>query len=319
MEKKPLTFANLPACTNLEQLQADIAILGIPHGTPYDLNDLHSIHAPQALRKESIRYTEDPIAWDFDLDGPLLGNGSVKVVDCLDVPGIAEAPTYNRQAATKALRQILKAGAIPVVLGGDDSIPIPVFQAFADQPPFTILQLDAHIDWRDEVNGIKEGYSSTMRRASEMRWVSSIIQVGAHGVGSARTEEMQAARAYGAQIITATQYRQGGIQAVTQHLSHNSRVFITMDYDVLDLSVMPAVGAPSPGGLLYEEVLDLFSTIIHKYEVVGVNLVEFAPEFDVRSLGTITATRVVWITVGSLVQKISQGVNTSKDMHSMGD
>ena len=203
------------------------------------------------------------------------------------------------------MRHILSAGAIPVVLGGDDSIPIPVFQAYAEQPPFTILQLDAHIDWRDEVNGIREGYSSTMRRASEMPWVSSIIQVGAHGVGSARAEEMQAAKAYGAQIITATQYRQGGIQAVTQHLSPGSRVFISMDYDVLDLSIMPAVGAPSPGGLLYADVLHLFKTIIHNYEVVGVNLVEFAPEFDVRSLGTITATRVAWIMIASLVKKMS--------------
>ena len=305
MEKKTLTFANLPACINLEQLQADIAILGIPHGTPYDLNDLHSIHAPQALRKESIRYTDDPIAWDFDLDGPLLGNGIIKVVDCLDVPGIPEAPTYNKQAAIKATRQILKAGAVPVVLGGDDSIPIAVFQAFSDQPPFAILQVDAHIDWRDEVNGIKDGYSSTMRRASEMPWIFGIIQVGTHGVGSAREEEIQAARAYGTKIITAAQYRQGGIQAMTQHLPPGSRVFISMDYDVLDLSIMPAVGAPSPGGLLYADVLNLFKTIIHNYDVVGVNLVEFAPELDTYGLGTITATRVAWITIGSLVQKIS--------------
>jgi agmatinase len=305
MEKKPLTFANLPPCTNLERLEADIAILGIPHGTPYDLNDLHSIHAPQALRKESIRYTEDPIAWDFDMDGTLLGNGSVRVVDGLDVPGIVEAPSYNKQATIKAMRQILKAGVIPVVLGGDDSIPIAVFQAFSDQPPFTILQLDAHIDWRDEVNGIKDGYSSTMRRASEMPWVSGIIQVGAHGVGSARAEEIQAARAYGAQIITAAQYRQGGIQTVTQHLPPGSRVYISMDYDVLDLSIMPAVGAPSPGGLQYEDVLHVFQTIIHNYDVVGVNLVEFAPELDTYGLGTITATRVAWITIGSLVQKVS--------------
>jgi agmatinase len=85
-----------------------------------------------------------------------------------------------------------------------------------------------------------------------------------------------------------------------------------MDYDVLDLSVMPAVGAPSPGGLPYSDVLHLFKTIIHHYEVVGVNLVEFAPEFDVRSLGTITATRVAWITIGSLVQKCQKALSATK-------
>lgn len=306
MENSSVTFANLPACTNLAQLQADIAVIGIPFGTPYDLDDLHSIHAPAALRRESTRYAEDPIAWDFDVEGTLLGSGSVRVVDCLDVHGVPDDPMHNQQEITKAIHHIITAGAIPVILGGDDSIPIPVFRAFADQPPFTILQFDAHIDWRNEVNGIKDGYSSTMRRASEMPCVSGIIQVGAHGVGSARREEVQAAKAYGARIIAASQYRQQGIEAMTQYLTPGSRVYITMDYDVLDLSVMPAVGAASPGGLHYEDILLLFKTIIQDYQVVGVNLVEFAPDCDVRNLGSITATRVAWITIASLVQKIAK-------------
>lgn len=306
MNQSPQTFANLPACTNLEQLEADIVIVGIPYGTPYDLNDLHSIHAPHAIRKESNRYPDDPLAWDFDLNGSLLGDGSIKVVDGLDVPGIPDQSDHNQEASIHTLQQILKADAIPVVLGGDDSIPIAVFRAFAEQEPFTILQLDAHIDWRDDVNGVRDGYSSTMRRASEMPWVKGIIQVGAHGVGSARAEEVLAANAYGAKLITAAQFQQQGIQSVTQHVAPGSRIFISMDYDVLDQSIMPAVGAPAPGGLQYREVLNLFQAIIHDYDVVGVNLVEFAPELDVRGLGTITAMRIAWITIGSLVQRFSQ-------------
>ncbi len=111
------------------------------------------------------------------------------------------------------------------------------------------MQLDAHIDWRDEVDGVKKGYSSTMRRASEMDWVSGIVQLGAHGVGSARKEELDAAKAYGAKIISAAQYHHEGLTSVTKCLPKGSRVFISMDYDVLDQSIMPAVGAPSPGGL----------------------------------------------------------------------
>ncbi|MEE4195001.1 MAG: arginase family protein [Anaerolineae bacterium] len=300
------SFANLPVCTKLEQLEADIAILGVPYGTPYDQNDLHSIHAPAALRKESVRYSDDPIAWDFDLDGTFLGDGSTKVVDCLDIPGIADDPAFNKTKTIQAVQQILRAGAIPVILGGDDSIPIPVFQAFSDQPAFTVLQFDAHIDWRDAVNGVRDGYSSTMRRASEMPWVSGIIQVGAHGVGSARKEELEAARSYGAKIIPAAQFQQQGIVSVTQHLAPNSRVFISMDYDVLDQSIMPAVGAPSPGGLHYTEVINLIKTIVGDYDVVGVNLVEFVPEADLHSLGAITAMRVAWMTIGSLIQKRSK-------------
>ena len=306
MEKHPETFANLPACTDLTQLDADIAIVSIPYGTPYDLGDLHSIQAPAALRKESNRYADDPIAWDFDLNGTLLGDGTVKVVDCMDVPGLPNTPDYNRREALYAVQQIIKAGAVPIILGGDDSIPIPVFEAFAEEPPFYIVQLDAHIDWREHVDGVTQGYSSTMRRASEMDWVLGIVQVGAHGVGSARKEELDAAATYGAKIIRAVQYQKEGLQSVTRHLPKGSRVFISMDYDVLDLSIMPAVGAPSPGGLQYNEVLDLFKTVIEEYEIVGVNLVEFVPEADVNSLGTITAMRIAWTTIGKLVQKLSQ-------------
>ncbi len=88
MKQPKQSFANFPICSDLDQLDdVDIAILGIPFGTPYDLNDLHSIHAPEAIRKESNRYAGDPLAWDFDLDGTFLGDGSIRVVDCLDVLG----------------------------------------------------------------------------------------------------------------------------------------------------------------------------------------------------------------------------------------
>ena len=75
-------------------------------------------------------------------------------------------PTVPR-FATHA-KSVLAAGAVPMVLGGDDSIPIPVLQAYADRGPVTVVQIDAHIDWRDEVKGERWGLSSTMRRASEM-------------------------------------------------------------------------------------------------------------------------------------------------------
>jgi arginase family enzyme len=85
-------------------------------------------------------------------------------------------------------RQVLDRGAVPFLLGGDDSLPIPMLEAFGAHrgKRLTILQIDAHIDWRDEVGGERLGLSSTMRRASEMGHVERIIQVGQRGIGSAR-------------------------------------------------------------------------------------------------------------------------------------
>ena len=92
---------------------------------------------------------------------------------------------------------------MPIVIGGDHAIPIPVLRAYEGRGPITLVQIDAHIDWREEVNGVRHGLSSPIRRASEMAHVEEIFQIGIRAQGSARPEEVEAALAYGANIITA--------------------------------------------------------------------------------------------------------------------
>lgn len=304
MENTP-TFAGFPYCPDLDELKADIAIIGIPYGTPYDAaKPPHSLNSPAAIRRESVRYPDNPIAWDFDLGGTLLGRTGARVVDCGDLRGSKTDPQSNQQIATLAIQKILNAGAIPLVLGGDDSIPVPVLRAYAEQDPFYVLQLDAHIDWRNHVNGVSEGYSSTMRRASELPWVKGITQVGMRSVGSAREEEYRSALGYGAHLVTSVDIRSEGIDAALDHLPDKCRCFITMDFDALDTSVMPAVGAPTPGGLSYLEVIELIQSVALLKRVVGVCLVELVPELDVNHLGAITAMRVAWNAIGALARSI---------------
>jgi agmatinase len=304
MNKPPTTFANFPYCAGLRHLDARVAILGIPYGTPYDPgSEVHCRDAARMIRQESVRYPDDPVAWDFDLGGPLVGEGSLRVVDCGDVPGHIHDPRGNRQAAQKAVQQVLSAGAIPVVLGGDDSIPIPVLHAYENQEPFTLLQIDAHIDWRDEVDGIRDGYSSTMRRASELPHVNKIVQVGMRGVGSARMQEYRAAIDYGAEIVTSNKFREEGIASVLAHLPEGSPCFLTIDFDALDPSEMPAVGGPTPGGILYMELIQLIHAVSNRTDLVGVCLVELVPTKDINNLGAITAMRVVWNVIGALLRE----------------
>jgi len=299
----PSTFAAFPFCSDFEKLNADIAIIGIPYGTPYDISKPpDSLNAPAAIRRESVQYPDDAIAWDFDLGGTLLGANSVRVVDCGDLPGSQTDPEGNRQIATLTIQKILKAGTIPLVLGGDDSIPIPVLRAYEDEEPFYILQLDAHIDWRDHIGGVRDGYSSTMRRASEMRWVKGITQVGMRGVGSAREEEHLAALEYGANMVTTSAIKSEGIEAALALLPCDNRCFITLDLDVFDPSVMPATGALTPGGLDYFEVIDLIQGVVQKTHVVGICLVSLVPELDVNNLGAITAMRIAWNVIGFLAR-----------------
>ena len=299
------TFAGFSSCFDLDRLNADIAIIGIPYGTPYNADEPPlSLNAPTAIRRESVRYPDDPIAWDFDLDGTLLGGTGANVVDCGDLPGSQNDPQVNRQAAVSAIKKILNAGAIPLVLGGDDSIPIPVLNAYSVQEPFYVLQLDAHIDWRNHVNGISEGYSSTMRRASELPCVKGITQVGMRGVGSARIEEYRAALEYDAHLVTSSELKREGVNAALDFIPRDSRCFLTIDFDALDPSVMPAVGAPTPGGLSFLEMINLIQAATQKTQLVGVCLLELVPELDVNHLGSITAMCVAWNAIGALARSI---------------
>jgi agmatinase len=300
---KEKTFAGFPRCPDLAQLNTDIALIGIPYGTPYEHeNSPPCLHAPGIIRRESNRYQDDRVAWDFDLDGTLFSDSGKRMADCGDLPGSQDDPVGNRNHAREAIATILEKKAVPIVLGGDDSIPIPVMRAYEGREPFHVLQLDAHIDWRNAVEGVRDGYSSTVRRASELACVSGIVQAGMRGVGSARQREMNAAAEYGVEIVLAKTIMQEGSQAVLQHLPEGGRCFLTIDFDVLDPSVMPAVGAPTPGGLDYQTLIDIIHGAAAGTEIVGVCLVEFIPEADLQNLGAITAMRVVWNVIGALVR-----------------
>jgi agmatinase len=136
-------------------------------------------------------------------------------------------------------------------------VPVPFLRAFADQGPVDVLQIDAHIDWRDSLGGVRDGYSSTMRRASELPFVRSITQVGMRGVGSARPEEVQAALAWGARLVTVREARAVGMETLARSLRPDGRLVIQVDADAFDPSVCPAVNAPTPGGFRFEEIADL--------------------------------------------------------------
>jgi agmatinase len=96
----------------------------------------------------------------------------------------------------------------------------------------TIVQIDAHIDWREERYGERYGFSSTMRRASEMKHVERIIQVGMRGIGSARKGEVDFARQWGTQIVTSREVLDNGIAGTLAKIPAESRL-ITLDCDAL--------------------------------------------------------------------------------------
>ena len=179
-----------------------------------------------------------------------------------------------------------------MMFGGDDSVPIPFLAGFAGGTPITIVQIDAHIDWRDERYGERMSFSSTMRRASEMSHVWRIVQAGQRGLGSARQAEVETAICWGARLVSCKSIHREGVASVLQHIEVDSLCVICLDLDVLDCTAMPAVAYPSPGGLSFVQLTELISGIAAKAKIGGFAMVEFVPKRDTTGIAAFTAGRV---------------------------
>ena len=302
MDNKPQgrTFLGVPDAGQQPLSGVDIAIFGAAEATPHlPGRASHAAHAPSALRNTTQSIASDPLRWDFDQDGPLLSPG-LRVVDLGDLATSPETPLENRALITATTASIVKAGAVPVLLGGDDSVPIPFFAGFESCGPLTIVQIDAHLDWRDERGGLKHTFSSTMRRASEMPWVERIIQVGQRGVGGSRGADLADARAWGVSLFSAASVRRHGVEPILAQIAPSSRCIITLDCDGLDPAVIPAVLVPQPGGLFYPDIVELLHGIAGRARIVGFDLVELVPDADVRGLGVLTASRILCVALGCI-------------------
>ena len=283
-------FLGVAVETDLSQLDAEVAVLGVPHGWPYPRPGATAgcADAPAAVRRRSQRMARFVDHWDFDLDGPMR---LPRVVDAGDVPGDPSDGPGNSRLTAAAVAGILERGAVPICIGGDDSVPIPILRAFEGRGPITVLQIDAHLDFRDEIDGVREGYSSPMRRASEMSHVERIIQVGLRGVGSARAADVDDARAAGNLLVTARELRERGVPWLLEQMPADASVFVSFDCDGLDPSVAPAVSAPAPGGLSYVEGVDLMAGIGRR--LAGAALTEYVPVLDVNEISALAANRML--------------------------
>jgi agmatinase len=291
------TFMGLPAGT-VDALAGEVAVIGIPWATPYADAGAYSAAGPVAIRRAVARYANARHHHDFDLGGPLVDPAGRSAVDCGDLPVDAQDYALNRRRIGEAIASVLDRGSVPVVLGGDDSVPIPVLAAYAAAGPLTIVQIDAHIDWRDEVGGERLGLSSTMRRASEMVHVERIVQIGQRGIGSARPGDVADAMAYGVRFVPARTLHRDGIDAALLHVPNGANVFISFDIDALDPSIAPGVIGRSPGGLSFAQALELLHGIAAQSRIVGAALVEFAAEHDQAGQTALIAGRIAANMIG---------------------
>ncbi|WP_426239668.1 arginase family protein [Pararhizobium sp. DWP1-1-3] len=297
------TFFDLPAAS--EAPAGSVAIFGAVHGTAYpgSIADRSGITTPDAIRRAITEASVHVDHWDFDFDGPLLNDGALDVVDLGDVVTRHNDNAGNRAAIEAATRYIRAAGAIPLLIGGDDSAAIPFMRGLSDVDTLHILQIDAHIDWRDRIGDEPLGYSSTMRRASELPFVRSMTQVGIRAAGSARREEVETAKAWGSRLVTVRQVRANGVAEIADAIPRDGALLIHIDVDALDPSICPGVNAMSPGGLWLEEVTDLIVSAMTGRTLAGFSIVEFQPKADVNGMTATVVGRLICHVLGNLARK----------------
>lgn len=292
-------FMGLPSADLADLGAARVVILGAAGCTPYPSVGFYCAGGPAAIRAGGAAFAASLGAMNFDTGARVLPEGA-RVVDAGDLPMAPEDAPGNRQRLREAVSRILAAGAVPVLLGGDDSLPIPMLEALAGEGPLTILQIDAHIDWRDEVGGERWGLSSTMRRASEMGHVERIIQVGQRGIGSARPTDRQAALDWGVEFVSAREVAREGIGRALALIPEDARVVICLDVDALDPAVMPAVIGRTAGGLNYWQVFELIAGVAAKAQIAAFDMVEFMPERDIDGQGALVAAQLLAGVIGLL-------------------
>jgi len=155
-------------------------------------------------------------------------------------------------------------------IGGEHSVSIGAIYAFAEEyKDLSVLQIDAHADLRDKYLGSKYNHACVMRRARE---VADIVQVGIRSFDKCEYDTMDKNKVFFAEDI----YNSiSWIPKVIDKLSDN--VFITIDLDGFDPSILPATGTPEPGGLMWYQTLQLLKEVFAKKNVVGCDVVELCP------------------------------------------
>ena len=294
------SFGKYPYQPDWSAIDADFAVLGAPFdfGTQFRAG---ARFGPRGIREASTLFSFGHAgAYDHEDDVTYLAADQVRIVDIGDAD-IVHTDTVKSHANIEAgVRAILAADATPIVLGGDHSVNIPCINAFSDEKPFHLVQIDAHLDFVDERHGVKYGHGNPMRRAAEKSYVTGLSQIGIRNVSSTAKDGYDDARSMGSDIQSVRQFRTIGVSGMLNRIPPDQRYYVTIDIDGFDPSIAPGTGTPSHGGFLYYEVLELLDGLTKRGEVIGVDLVEVAPDYDQSGSTTTLAAQLLLNFVGRI-------------------
>src|SRR5262245_1195739 len=296
------SFLGAPRCVDLDLLDADVAVLGVPYTTPCDLaaSRSPSSEAPGTVRGQSVSLAGRLTHYDFDFGGDLFAGRRVRIVDCGDVHAVARRYEENARNVTAVARTVLERSRLAIAIGGDHAATLPIVRAVLERGPACVVHLGAQLDWRDEVNGVRDGAPSAMRRVSELPGVSAMMQVGLRGSSLAHPSDVKDAHESGSVLVRAEEVHELGAPVILRRLPAAPHYYVSLDAAALDPAIAPGVDTPVFGGLSYYEATNLLKGIAARGPVVGLDLVGITPAKDLHDYTSLLGARLILNLVAAL-------------------
>jgi len=278
--------------------RATFAVLGVPFDIALGFRP-GARFAPRALREASLRYVP-PFS---DLNGKVwpdpAGRTDPLFVDAGDVVLPSLEPELARERITAAARQVKARCRLPVFLGGDHSVTFPLLRAFDDVPELHVVQLDAHLDFTDVRNDTRYSNSSPFRRACEA--LPNLVHVTTVGLRGLRhdPEAVQAARVRGHTLVPMEEVA-ASLDAIVTALPEGRNVYLSIDADAFDPAVLPGTSSPEPDGFTYALAMRLIRGVVRRHRLVGLDVVELAPDLDPTGRSELLAARLILETLSEV-------------------
>jgi agmatinase len=282
------TFLGAPYVTNLEKLDADFAVLGVPFdegtwGQPGER------YGPREMREASQEYNHDLTEGFYYIDGDRTVLKGKRWADVGDIEIWPTVPAQTNDRVTAAVKTILAHKAFPIVIGGDHSITYPSLRAF--DKPLTLIHIDAHLDtWNGAAGNLD--HASWVLRAAQLPNVKKIIQIGMRGLAN-DPEAVGNARKIHTRVITCEELHRRGVAWVLAQLPVSENIYVSFDVDSMDPTLAPGTGTLEPGGLSFAEIDDLMMGIPAKGKLVGLDIMEVNPLRDSSGRTAQTAIRLM--------------------------
>jgi len=283
-EKKIWGGMNRPG---ISMEDADVVIYGIPYDGGVSFR-AGAKDGPRALRE--ITYTIAPTTERFE------NLESLKVLDLGDFESKDRDEVFHK--AEEAAYQIVKAGKLLTMVGGDHSTTIPVLRGINRglEEPFGIIHIDSHFDLCNEMGGDKLSHGSTERRALDLENVIDTESIFFVGVRSIETEEYDFINKNKMNMLGAMDIRKYGVERalyqIKEKMKRFNKIYITLDIDALDPAYAPGTGTPQFGGLDSRELLDLLYGLF-ELPVIGFDVVEVAPNLDSSKIAVFAARKII--------------------------